>query len=231
MCPPSSWPTGNRLIIVTSNPAQPAQAVGCKKTSCWLFGSQAPFTPSFSSEYRIELPSCCPPATSGPTGGADVDQLLAIGGDVAHADHGAHRAEPEAGRQRDEVRQRRVHAVQPRHDVMAELVTKQDQHERQRIAEPVGDGRDLAHAQSGLAVNEQRACGGGGQKGAEEERRVQQVARLPRRRWRFQLGWRAHDPLPLPPLRAAPADALDPTPALALALTAPAAFACAMSRN
>ena len=42
MCPPSSCPIGSRLIIVTSSPAQPAYAIGCRFTSATLLGSHAP---------------------------------------------------------------------------------------------------------------------------------------------------------------------------------------------
>ena len=51
---------------------------------------------------------------------------------------------PNPGRQRDEERQRRVDAVQARHDVVPGLVRHQDQHQRHRVRQPVRDGRDPA---------------------------------------------------------------------------------------
>ena len=47
MWPPSSCPMGSRFIMVTSSPAQPAQAVGCRITSRPPLGSQAPLTAYF----------------------------------------------------------------------------------------------------------------------------------------------------------------------------------------
>ena len=38
MWPPSSWPTGNRLSDVASNPNQAANPIGCR-TSVWVSGS------------------------------------------------------------------------------------------------------------------------------------------------------------------------------------------------
>jgi hypothetical protein len=32
-CPPSSWPMGSKLSMVTNNPTQPASATGCRKMS------------------------------------------------------------------------------------------------------------------------------------------------------------------------------------------------------
>jgi hypothetical protein len=63
---------------------------------------------------------------------ADVEQRLARRNDAAHADDGAHRAERRQERHRDEVRERRVHLVKSRRDVVPELVSEKDRQERSR---------------------------------------------------------------------------------------------------
>src|SRR6266496_3505742 len=104
---------------------------------------------------------------------ADVDQLLAIGRLLAHADDGTQR--PEAERERNEIRQRGVDAVATGRDVMAELMAQQDQHERRRIDQTVLHGTDRQ-----TAVLLDRARHRRRQQRREEQAGVEQVAWLAR---------------------------------------------------
>src|SRR5258705_404393 len=60
------------------------------------------------------------------TGGADVEERVPRADAAAHRDDGAHRPERAEKWHRQKVRQGRVHAVEPRGNVVAELVHEED---------------------------------------------------------------------------------------------------------